>query len=40
MTSHQYADADAPTQGEANVLLRALPELRHLESLLPGCKVQ
>ena len=40
MTSHQHTDADAPTQGQADVLLRPLPELRHLESLLPGREVQ
>ena len=40
MTSHQYTDADALTQSQAHVFLRSLPELRHLESLLPGCEVQ
>jgi len=39
MTSHQYTDADASTQSQTDVLLRSLPELRHLESLLPGCEV-
>jgi len=40
MTSHQHSDADAPAEGQADVLLRSLPEFRHLESLLPGCQVQ
>jgi len=39
-SSHQYPDADASAQGEAHVLLRALPELRHLEGILPRRQVQ
>ena len=37
---HQYPDADAPTQGEADVLLRALSKLSRAERLLSRCQVQ
>ena len=34
------ADADAPAQGEADVLLDALPLLRHHQDVLPRHQVQ
>ena len=35
-----YADADAPAQGQADVLLDALPLLRHHQDVLPRHQVQ
>lgn len=38
--SHQHSDSNAPSQGEADVLLRSVSELRRAERLLPGRQVQ
>lgn len=35
-----HANADAPTQGEAHVLLGAVSELRGPQDVLPGHQVQ
>jgi hypothetical protein len=37
---HQYIDAYAPEEGQADVLLCAIPQLSHFEGLLSGCQIQ